>query len=50
MQEDFFQGLLPDVLGFAGAVIVRRILGIAHVVDYESIQDADSRCICRWNQ
>ncbi|CAL8462461.1 g1994 [Coccomyxa elongata] len=43
VQEDFFQGLLPDVLGFAGAVIIRRILGIAHVVDYENIQDADSR-------
>ncbi|BDA46322.1 probable methylthioribose-1-phosphate isomerase at N-terminal half [Coccomyxa sp. Obi] len=43
VQEDFFQGLLPDVLGFAGAVIIRRILGIAHVVDYESIQNADSR-------
>ena len=43
MQEAFFAGLLPDVLGFAGAVIIRRILGIAHVVDYESITDADAR-------
>lgn len=43
MQEAFFAGLLPEVLGFAGAVIIRRILGIAHVVDYESITDADAR-------
>ena len=43
VQEAFFAGLLPDVLGFAGAVIIRRILGIAHVVDYESITDADAR-------
>ena len=44
VQQAFFAELFEDVLGFAGAVIIRRILGIAHVTDYESIKDADARC------
>ena len=43
VQQAFFEELLQDVLGFAGAVIIRRILGIAHVIDFESIKDADAR-------
>lgn len=43
VQDSFFEELLEDVLGFAGAVIIRRILGIAHVVDFESIEDAERR-------
>ena len=43
VQQAFFAELFEDVLGFAGAVIIRRILGIAHVVDFESIGDADIR-------
>lgn len=43
VQESFFEELLEEVLGFAGAVIIRRILGIAHVVDFESIENADKR-------
>lgn len=42
-QAGFFAELLPDVLGFAGAVMIRRILGIAHVIDFEQIADADTR-------
>ena len=42
-QQAFFSELFPDVLSFAGAVMIRRILGIAHVVDFEQIADADTR-------
>lgn len=45
VQQAFFAELFEDVLGFAGAVIIRRILGIAHVIDFESIADADIRCV-----
>ena len=44
LQDKFFRELLRDCLGYAGAVIIRRILGIAHVIDYESIKDAEARC------
>ena len=46
LQDKFFRELFRDCLGYAGAVIIRRILGIAHVIDYESIKDADARCVC----
>ena len=42
-QEQFFAELFPDVLSFAGAVMIRRILGIAHVIDFEQMADADVR-------
>lgn len=32
-----------DALGFAGAEIIRRILGLAHVADFESIADIPMR-------
>ncbi len=44
LQDKFFRELLRDCLGYAGAVIISRILGIAHVIDYESIKDVDARC------
>lgn len=42
----FLQHLLTDTLGFAGMKMVRRIVGIAHVEDLESIADADVRATC----
>ena len=39
----FLRVLLPDVLGFAGAVMTRRVVGIAHVADLDSIADQDVR-------
>lgn len=42
-QEKFFSELFGDTLSFAGAVMIRRILGIAHVIDFESIKDLASR-------
>ena len=38
--------VLKDSLGFAGAKMTRRIVGIAHVADMDSIQDADKRAAC----
>lgn len=36
-----------DLLGFAGLEIHRRILGFAHVADFETIADADLRARCQ---
>jgi 5-methylthioribose kinase len=38
--------LLADAAGFAGAKMARRILGLAHVEDLESIADPESRARC----
>ncbi|WP_242129147.1 S-methyl-5-thioribose kinase [Sphingobium sp. Sx8-8] len=35
-----------DALGFAGCEIIRRILGLAHVADLESIADVEQREAC----
>jgi 5-methylthioribose kinase len=38
--------LFADTLGFAAAKMIRRILGLAHVLDLESIKDPDRRAQC----
>ena len=38
--------LFADTLGFAAAKMIRRILGLAHVLDLESIKDPDVRATC----
>lgn len=45
-QAAFLKDLLADALGFAGMKMLRRIVGIAHVEDLESIEDAQTRAIC----
>lgn len=35
--------VFEDSLSFAGAVLLRRVLGIAHVIDFKSIENADVR-------
>jgi 5-methylthioribose kinase len=35
-----------DALGFAGCEMIRRIVGLAHVADFESIIDPDRRAQC----
>jgi 5-methylthioribose kinase len=42
----FMVHLLQDSIGFAGAKMARRILGLAHVEDMESIKDPDRRALC----
>ena len=38
--------ILRDSIGFAGAKMMRRVIGAAHVEDLESIADPDSRANC----
>lgn len=45
-QTEFLNTMLADTLGFAGMKMLRRIVGIAHVEDLESIADADVRARC----
>ncbi len=45
-REAFIARLFQDTLGFAGAKMIRRILGLAHVVDLEHIGNPDLRGKC----
>jgi 5-methylthioribose kinase len=38
--------LFQDTVGFAAAKTIRRILGLAHNIDFELIEDAKRRAIC----
>ena len=35
--------LLADALGFGSAVIIRRLVGMAHTVDMDAIQPPEAR-------
>lgn len=39
-------GVFRDTLGFAGAKMIRRIIGISHVEDFETITDIPLRVAC----
>ncbi len=39
----YMSELLADSLGYAGAEMIRRTIGLAHVLDLESIEDAERR-------
>lgn len=43
IQKNFFSELFSDTLAFAGSEIIRRIVGIAHVADFETISDLKLR-------
>ena len=45
-QAAYLRDLLGDALGFAGAKMIRRVVGIAHVEDLDSIPDPDVRAGC----
>ncbi|KAI5074128.1 hypothetical protein GOP47_0010089 [Adiantum capillus-veneris] len=45
-QEHYMNGILQDTLGFASAKMIRRIVGIAHVEDFEAISNPDLRAGC----
>ncbi|HEV7544578.1 MAG TPA: S-methyl-5-thioribose kinase [Reyranella sp.] len=45
-QDAHMRRLFVESLGFAGCKMTRRILGLAHVEDLESIADADLRAEC----
>jgi 5-methylthioribose kinase len=42
----FLDGLFADMLGFGACKMIRRIVGFAHVSDFERIQDAAMRARC----
>ena len=42
----YLRALHADMIGFAGCKMIRRILGFAHVADFERITDADARGRC----
>ncbi len=42
-QEHFISGLLQETIGFTGAKMVRRIVGLAHVADIDGIEDDAAR-------
>ncbi|MNG24930.1 Methylthioribose kinase [compost metagenome] len=42
-QDYFLANLLRDTVGFAGAKMVRRVVGLAHVADIDKIEDAAAR-------
>lgn len=46
LQEAWRVRLFRDSLGFAGAKMIRRILGLAHVADLETIADPGLRARC----
>ncbi|CAM6097974.1 unnamed protein product [Calypogeia fissa] len=48
-QKRYLTELFHDSLGFAGAKIIRRIVGIAHVEDLESIADVERRAAAERN-
>ena len=43
MRDTYMANLFTDMLGFAGCKMIRRVLGLAHVEDLESIADPDIR-------
>jgi 5-methylthioribose kinase len=45
-QQAYMHRLFVDSLGFAGCKMTRRILGLAHVEDLESIANPDMRAEC----
>jgi len=46
IQQRYIADLLSDTLGYAGCKMIRRIIGIAHVADLETITDLQIRAKC----
>lgn len=45
-RQRYVRRLFVDTVGFAGIKMIRRIFGLAHVEDLESIADPDRRAAC----
>jgi 5-methylthioribose kinase len=43
VEDDFFERLLEDTIGFAGCEVIRRTIGLAHVADLDSISDEETQ-------
>jgi len=48
-RQRYLRQLFCDTVGFAGVKMIRRILGLAHVEDLESIKDPETRSRCERN-
>jgi 5-methylthioribose kinase len=48
-RQRYLYQLFCDTVGFAGVKMIRRILGLAHVEDLESIKDLETRSRCEHN-
>ena len=46
LQKDVMADIWADTLGFIGCFMIRRIIGVAHIEDFEAIQDAEKRAVC----
>lgn len=46
VQRAYMRRLFVDTLGFGAAKMIRRILGLAHVIDLDSIADPELRATC----
>ncbi len=46
VRRRYMRKLFGDTLSFAGAKMIRRILGLAHNIDLEHIEDPDRRAVC----
>ena len=45
-RQTYMARLFQDTVGFAAAKIIRRILGLAHNIDFELIEDPKHRAVC----
>jgi 5-methylthioribose kinase len=45
-RQAFVRTLFEDSLAFAGCKMIRRVFGLAHVADLESIADPGRRAVC----
>ncbi|XP_057782953.1 methylthioribose kinase 1 [Salvia miltiorrhiza] len=46
VKQKYMDNLFHDALGFGAAKMIRRIVGVAHVEDFESIKEAGKRAEC----
>lgn len=46
VQKAFMEELWNDSVRFGGAVMIRRLIGVAHVADMEEIGDVEKRAVC----
>ncbi|KAL9141472.1 hypothetical protein ABFS82_14G106100 [Erythranthe guttata] len=46
VKQKYMDDLFHDTLGFGAAKMIRRIVGVAHVEDFESIKEANKRAEC----
>lgn len=45
-RQNYIERLFSDTVGFSAAKIIRRILGLAHNIDFELIEDPKCRAVC----